>query len=285
MSAEPVVTILMSTYGRRDYLPTALASVCAQTFRDWRLLVVNDGGPDVADLIAACPDDRIAYFNRPHLGKAAQMNFLMPKVTGKYVAYMDDDDEMLPNHLACLVGAAEENAAEFVYSDLKRRFIGPDGRVLRESVPASPDVGYEDLRIFNSIGHPQILHTKALADRVGPYDERFRILIDFDYIKRLTRQARPFHVHQVTYLYLIRVRSASVDDTNSVSGLWRNDPAAAGRTLLAFFEKDPEALARLYRMCDALRGERDYMANSPYWKLTAPLRGLVHFLKRIARRR
>ena len=239
------VTILMSTYNRRRFLPAALESVRRQPFRDWLLLVVNDGGEDVADLIDACHDVRIRYFNRPHLGKAAQLNFALGQVESKYIGYMDDDDEADPSHREGLYRAAEESGSEFVCSDVKVAEIDADGQTHRSYVLSCEGVCWQDIRLFNRINHSTILHAKSLSDRVGGYDERMRILIDFDYIKRLCAVVRPLHVQAAAYTW--KLRAGKDGRYQSISGLWDHDPTVAGRSLLAFFDKDPEALSLLYR--------------------------------------
>lgn len=243
------ITVILPTFNRRDVLPRALDCLMRQTFRDWRLLVVNDGGDDVADLIAACGDSRLEYHDRPHLGKAAQLNYALGLVTSKYVAYMDDDDTVFPEHLEKLHAAAERMGADFVYSDTYETVVGADGKVISRKTGNRLDATFENIRLFNAVNHKQILHTKALSDRVGGYDEEMRILIDFDYIKRLLKVSeRPFHVREVTGEHFLKEGAGG--RYASISGLWKRDPEAAGRSLLRFFGKDPAALARLYRQAN-----------------------------------
>lgn len=242
------IDILLPTYNRRDCLAKAIACIRAQTFRDWRLIVVNDGGESVADVIDACRDERIECHDRPHLGKAAQLNFALERVQAKYVAYMDDDDEVFPCHLEKLYRAAEAVKADLVYSDTFFTVLQPDGRIFRQKVENEKDVTYADLRYRNRINHKQILHTKALADVVGRYDEELRIFIDFDYIKRLMKVAeRPFHVREITGNHVLR-KDPKTGSYMSISGLWKSDPEAVGRSLLRFFSKDPTALRTAYRV-------------------------------------
>jgi len=241
------VTIIMPTYNRRKYLRRALDCIVSQRFADWRLLVVNDGGEDVSDLVLDCKDRRIDYVSREHAGKAAQLNFAMGTVESEFVAYMDDDDEVFPEHLEELVRAADENAADFVYSDTFLTQVDLTGKVMWRTVENAEDVTPEMIRLVNRINHKQILHTKALADKVGPYDEKMKVLIDYDYIKRLALAAkRMVHVRKTTGDHILRM-NPTTGAYESISGIWSRDPAAAGRSLLSFFEKDPEALAQLYR--------------------------------------
>lgn len=270
------IDVILPTYNRRMFLPRAIDCIRQQTFSDWRLLVVNDGGEDVADIVAGFQDDRIVYFNRPHAGKAAQLNFALGQVTAPYVAYMDDDDEVFPEHLEKLLSAAERVGADFVYSDTYLTVQDPKGNILRRMVENERDAPYEEIRIYNRINHKQVLHTKELIDRAGGYDESMRILIDFDCIKRLVGAARrPFHLREITGEHFLRM-DAATGMVSSISGLWEKDPAAAGRSLLTFFAKDPAALAKLYRLHVKQDEEMDSLRRKAARRLSARWRALTH---------
>ena len=243
----PLVTVLLPTCNRREFLPAAIRSIRDQTLQDWKLLVLNDGGEDVSDLVAGFGDPRIECHAFPHRGKAGALNAGLALVRSKYVAYMDDDDLVYPDHLAELVALAEREGAEFVYSDTWEVQVGPDGRELRRRIENDADVSFDDIRFFNKINHKQILHVKRLADEAGPYDERLRILIDYDYIRRLARLAPPVHLRKTTGEHFLRLTSDNAEDVASITGLWASDPETCGRSVAAVFEKDPAALADLYR--------------------------------------
>ena len=278
-TAPPLVTVLLPTCNRRDFLAAAIGSIRDQTFRDWKLLVLNDGGEDVSDVVAGFGDPRIEYHALPHRGKAAALNAGLALVRSKYVSYMDDDDLVYPDHLTELVALAE-----------RRRRIENDA-----------DVRFDDIRLFNRINHKQILHTKRLADEAGPYDERLRILIDYDYIRRLAHLATPVHLRKTTGEHFLRQTSEDENGIASITGLWVSDPAAAGRSIAAVFEKDPAALTEIYLRanryaptCEALAQARDSLRNAGKrietierslsyrlgMALTAPLRWIAELLRR-----
>lgn len=248
--STPLVTVLLPTFSRRAFLTAAIRSIRDQTFPDWRLLVVNDGGEDAADIVASFGDPRIEWHDRPHLGKAAALNYGLGLVRSKYVAYMDDDDIVYPDHLAELVALAEREKAELVYSDTWAIWTDADGKEVRRQIENADDLSFDDIRFFNRINHKQILHTRRLSDEAGPYDERLRILIDYDYIRRLARLAPPVHLRKTTGEHFLRraVAADSPEEFSSITGLWVSDPVSSGRSVAAVFEKDPAALADLYRL-------------------------------------
>ena len=252
--AIPDITILMSTYNRRKYLPTVLRDLQAQTFSNWKLIIVNDGGDDVRDIVAEIGDKRIEYHNRQHIGKAAQLNYALSLVESKYIGYIDDDDRIMPEHYELLFKAAEINGVDFVYSDAQPVVLNyKDDSVITKWPVNDKDIEWQDIRIHNAINHSTVLHTKSLADKVGKYDERMQVLIDFDYIKRLTSFVKPFHVHATTYQW--NIRQDELGRILTISGLWEREPEEAGRSLLAFFEKDPISLTTCYREHAELKQE------------------------------
>lgn len=242
---KPDITILMSTYNRRKYLPIVLRDLQAQTFSNWKLIIVNDGGDDVEGVVTKIADTRIEYHNRQHVGKAAQLNYALSLVESKYIGYLDDDDRVMPEHYELLFTAAETNKAEFVYSDAQPVVLNyKDDSVVTKWPVNDKDIEWQDIRLHNAINHSTILHTKSLAEKVGKYDERMHVLIDFDYIKRLASFVKPFHVHATTYQW--NVRQNEHGHIQSISGLWHRKPEVAGNSLIAFFEKDPSSLTTCY---------------------------------------
>ena len=256
----PDITILMSTYNRQKYLPIVLKDLQEQTLSNWKLIVVNDGGDDVQDIVAGFSDSRMEYHNRQHAGKAAQLNYALNLVESKYIGYLDDDDRVMPNHYEQLYNAAEKNGAEFIYSNVQpvvRNYN--DDSIVEEWPVNDEDIEWSDIRLHNKINHSTILHTKSLAEKVGGYDERMKVLIDFDYIKRLASFAKPIHVHAATYQW--NLRQDKFGRIQTISGLWEREPEEAGRSLMAFFEKDLASLAICYQEHAQIKGLRQQVIN------------------------
>jgi glycosyltransferase involved in cell wall biosynthesis len=98
---SPAVTIGLSTFNAKQYVEVALRSVFAQTFRDWELIVVDDGSSDGSSELLRCLDDervRVIADGR-HLGLGARLNQIVGLARGRYIARMDADDLMHPERL------------------------------------------------------------------------------------------------------------------------------------------------------------------------------------------
>jgi GT2 family glycosyltransferase len=105
---SPAVTVIMPVYDRERFVREAIASVLAQTFGDFELIVVDDGSTDATPAVVATIDDpRLRYVAQPHRGVAAAMNTGLRAARGRYVARLDSDDVWLPDLLATQVAVLE----------------------------------------------------------------------------------------------------------------------------------------------------------------------------------
>jgi glycosyltransferase involved in cell wall biosynthesis len=112
----PLVSVILPTYNRADTIRRAIESVRNQTLQDWELLVVDDGSTDdTAGMIAAryAGEPRLKMIRQENQGVSAARNAGLRASSGKYLAFIDSDDEFLPHHLelesAFLESHPEEN--------------------------------------------------------------------------------------------------------------------------------------------------------------------------------
>ena len=132
---EPLVSVPIATYNAsRLLVERSIASVRAQTYERWEVIVVGDGcTDDTADRIAALGDPRIRFINLPFRSTYPELsadrwlvsgvmpyNRAVELCRGEWLAPQDDDDEFLPGHIEVLLELALERRAEFVYGALER---------------------------------------------------------------------------------------------------------------------------------------------------------------------
>lgn len=281
------ISILLPTYNRLKLLPQALSYVKNQTFQDWELIIVNDGGEDASSIVDSFNEPRFKYYNKTHEGKAAALNFALSFVTGQYIGYMDDDDEIYAHHLETLYTVAEKLNKAFVYSDTHITHLDENNNVIEQGTENIDDVNFMTIRHVNKINHKQILHTKELAEKVGLYDEKMSILIDYDYIRRLAKIEEPHHIKEITGNHIHRMSSATDGFERSITGLWKKDPKTCGLSIIALFEKTPEDLASLYQMYAAyIDKEKRFVTlirhcEKKNVKLTAMLESINKFNERL----
>lgn len=103
MHSEPFFSVILPTYNREKMLSNAIRSVIAQQFPDWELIVIDDGSTDgTKRVVADFQDERIKYVFQKNAERSAARNNGIRNAKGKYIAFLDDDDEYLPVHLQYL---------------------------------------------------------------------------------------------------------------------------------------------------------------------------------------
>jgi glycosyltransferase involved in cell wall biosynthesis len=103
----PAITVIIPTHNRAALLPRALNSVLAQDFASFEVIVVDDGSTDdTAAVLSRRADDRLHVLRHAQaLGAAGARNSALALARAPIVAFLDDDDEMLPGFLAATAGA------------------------------------------------------------------------------------------------------------------------------------------------------------------------------------
>jgi glycosyltransferase involved in cell wall biosynthesis len=106
MQRDPTVSVIVCFLNEERFLGEAVASVLAQTFADWELLLVDDGSTDgssgIARDLAASEPDRVRYLDHDghrNLGLSASRNAGIARARGRYIAFLDADDSWYPGKL------------------------------------------------------------------------------------------------------------------------------------------------------------------------------------------
>ena len=111
------ISVLVSTYNRAHFLTECLNSILQQSYAPDEIIVVDDGSSDQTPAIVAGYGNRILYLRQDNQGKAAALNFALPRVTSTHVCFFDDDDVMLPDGLALHVDRLlRDTSADYSYS-------------------------------------------------------------------------------------------------------------------------------------------------------------------------
>ena len=196
MPARPAVSIVLATYDRPALLRRALASIRAQTFPDWELIVIADGPPRAETLeavaAAAAEDHRIrpVRFARNAGSPARRCNQAMALARADWVAFQDDDDLWYPGALqALLAGARADPAPDLVYGAAHLMDARTGAHVHeRFGLPFDRDA----LERRNLFCNNAVLVARDALDAVGGYDESevLRAFFDWDLWRRIAARGR-----------------------------------------------------------------------------------------------
>ncbi len=99
-SQNAVFSIIIPTHNRVGLLMSAIQSVINQSIENWELIIVDDGSVDrTREKVNSLTDPRIHYYYQEHGGRCKSRNLGIAKASGRYICFLDDDDEYLPYHL------------------------------------------------------------------------------------------------------------------------------------------------------------------------------------------
>lgn len=171
---QPRVSVVMPVYNVEAFVAEAIDSVLAQTFGDFELIVVDDGGSDRS--VAICrdyADPRIRIVSQANRGLAGARNTGIAEARGEFVALLDSDDRWLPEKLALHVIHLDNNPAIGV-SYSPSRFIDMAGQPMRlKQTPKLEGVTPSDIFCRNPVGNGSapVLRRTALETVAFPHPQ------------------------------------------------------------------------------------------------------------------
>ncbi len=203
-AAQPLVSVVVTTYNRPELLMRAIRSVLQQTYPSVEIIVVNDCGPQVENLIAwAGADANIQYIRHGiNRGLGAARNTALRCARGEIIVYLDDDDLQLPDHIATVVDALSAPDVDFVYTEsdyvVEQSVRGEMHEVARRKQFDDCTYSKERLFVANYIPVNTWGHRRSIFDRIGGFDESLRDHEDWDFLLRVATRTTPRQIAKVT---------------------------------------------------------------------------------------
>ncbi len=206
---NPLVSMIVRTKDRPVLLKNALRSIAGQTYRPIEVVLVNDGGCDLDGeaLKDVLGDVSLNYVRlKENTGRAHAGNVGVENSKGEYVGFLDDDDELYPDHLGILVAKLANSPllriayteAEIVFVD----FVGKDEMAEKfKYVFYSQDFSPEMLLIQNYIPFLCLLFHKTVFGSIR-FDESFEIFEDWKLLVKLSEKYWFEHIKSVTARYI-----------------------------------------------------------------------------------
>ena len=187
-SSTPAVSVVIPTYNRADLLPRAINSVLRQTYTEFELIVVDDASDDeTPHAVASFEDSRIRYTrHETNRHASAARNTGINHSRGKYIAFLDDDDEWLPAKLSEQVELFESAPPPVGLVYCWMDYFDDKGQLVSEVHPTLRG------RVFDQVldrqrlaGCPTLLVRRAVVEEVGGFDESLPRGNDGDFIRRV----------------------------------------------------------------------------------------------------
>lgn len=216
-AARPLVSVIITTYNRPQYLQGALQSVLAQKYAPFEVIVVDDASsnPETAKILGEIADPRVTVLRHPrNSGGAVSLNTGLSSARGSYIAILDDDDEWIDeNKLSAQVDFMEAHADHVL--------VGTQGIVVesdtdKEIWRSSDDLDDSTIRegflLNNPILHSSVLFRASAIQKVHGYDISFNRGKDWDLLLRLAQTGKV----AILGITALKYREPSSDDRDLI---------------------------------------------------------------------
>ena len=205
---SPTVTVVMPAYDAAAFIGEAIESVVAQTFTDWKLIVVDDGSTDATpDVVDACEDPRVRLLAIEHSGlPAVARNRGLASSESTHVAFLDADDLWRPRKLELQLAALDSrHDVGLVHTGFEQLREGALEPVVHLPGLTAGGPQFERLAVGNYIANSSVLLRRDLLTRHGAFDEdpRMRGTEDFELWLRLSPHTTFAYVDEPLLVYRV----------------------------------------------------------------------------------
>jgi glycosyltransferase involved in cell wall biosynthesis len=203
---NPIFSIVIPSFKSAHMIADALESVFTQTYKNYEIIVINDGSPDTALLEDKLLPyrDRIIYIRQENKGPGGARNTGILKSRGEFIAFLDSDDQWLPEHLSDMWELLQKNPAlDLAYADaVNFGDLESEGRTVMDTNPSEGLADFESLVLARCsvVGSCVVARRQALLD-AGLFDESLAQGEDFDLWARVA-----YRGGKIDYLQKIHTR-------------------------------------------------------------------------------
>lgn len=204
----PLVSIVMPTWNRPHDLRANLTRLQAQTYPNTEIIVVNNAGAPVEDVVAEFPGTILVNRTENTGNSTMPRNDGYARSRGAFVTFLDDDDWFFPDHVAANVEALERTGAACAYSNFLVRLVRrePDGTEteLGWDLERNPGITSFELLVANRIGYLTVFFRRTALEAVGPFDPEGLGGEEVEMWLRLAQRFDYVHLDRPTTAYTIR---------------------------------------------------------------------------------
>ena len=185
----PLVSVIIPTFNREKVIGRAVNSVLSQSFKDFECIVIDDGSDDGTDSLLHGFSGKIRAVKTENKGVSAARNLGAKLAEGKYIAFLDSDDEWKQQKLKKQIGLMQESGLRISQTDetwvRNGRFVNKSSRYIRPS----GYIFYNCLEVC-AVTPSSVMMEKELFFEYGGFDETFPVCEDYDLWLRMSLKER-----------------------------------------------------------------------------------------------
>lgn len=183
-----MISILLPVFNMQDYISKSIKSIINNTYKNFELVIVNDGSTDkTEEIIKSFNDDRIKYLKKSNSGLIETLNYGIQKCNYSIIMRMDGDDIILSNKIQNQLNYFKKSNS--ILTGTSGYLIDSHGnKIAPIDLPTKHnEILKSMLKMSPSLIHPSVMFYKDTVLKVGGYDSNFKHAEDFDLFLRLSK--------------------------------------------------------------------------------------------------
>jgi len=191
LDSVPLISIITVCYNSVEFIEQAIKSVANQDFDDYEYIIIDGGSSDGTVEIIQNYQDNLAYWHsKPDRGISHAFNLGLEHASGEWVVFLNADDYLASNTVLreMSVYLSQYNQHDVVYGQIQLVSRGKAAQPVSDLTGGA--FSWSVLRRKQNIPHPAAFNARSYFDRVGLFDESFRIAMDYEHYLRLGRNLK-----------------------------------------------------------------------------------------------
>lgn len=230
-----LASVIIRTKDRPNFLKRAIDSVCSQDYNNIELIIINDGGCEVVDIInhyksvfknipgCEVKRDFIYIKNAVSVMRTNAANIGLQSARGQYLCLLDDDDYFYSQHLSRHIEAQKKNNCLW---SISRSFESiEDDKGIEKLKKYNYSSNFNEIRFYffeNYFPSNSIVFQRKLVDKIGLFDNKLDVLEDWDFWIRMYMEIKPILIEEVTSVYTTRNGASNIRMSFEAKKLWKD---------------------------------------------------------------
>jgi glycosyltransferase involved in cell wall biosynthesis len=204
------ITVLMTTYNCRQYIPQAIKSVLNQTYKNFELLIIDDGSTDsTQQIVKRVNDEKIRYIKSNRIGRSSALNLGLKEARYDLISFCDADDIIHPHKIEKQLKLCK-NENELIFTD--SAFFINDKILYKLRIQNDLNIIKRKVALHGHLG-PSVLFNRKFILENGGFNSELLAFEDYDLWLRILNKSKIIIVPEVLYFQRLRKNSLSTTQT------------------------------------------------------------------------
>ncbi|HCY74568.1 MAG TPA: hypothetical protein DHV28_01485 [Ignavibacteriales bacterium] len=204
------VTVLMTTYNCGKYISQAIKSVLNQAYKDFELLIIDDGSiDDTAQIVKRFNDERIRFIESNHIGRSSALNLGLKEASNDLIFFCDADDVIHPQKIEKQLNLYE-NKNDLIFTD--SAFFETDKILYELRIQKDLGIIKRKVALHGHLGQSVLYNRNFIIENDG-YNDKLTAFEDYDLLLRVMNKAHIVILPEILYFQRLRKNSLSTTET------------------------------------------------------------------------